>query len=277
MSNQAKAASYPSQITVSGQTAGVTDVDVVIHGLSHLYPKDIRMLVVAPTGQRVLLMHEVGGLTQVSNVTMTFDDAALGTVPEPIVSGSYKPSRTDESGGCAELRRGRRAAGAGARRSLRVDPRRLQRHRSERHLESLPGRRRGRWHRFHRHWMEPGDLARSTHSTWHRLDRQPAGLCAGRSSQEVQEEAPAPGRRSRGRAARRRSSLGPEEAKMIERIEEVPAGVIGLRASGKLTKDDYRNVSWSRRSRRRPTRARPGSSSCSRTSTAWSPEPGSRT
>jgi hypothetical protein len=29
---------------------------------------------------------------------------------------------------------------------------------------------------------------------------------------------------------------------MIERIDDVPAGVIGLRASGKLTKDDYRNV-----------------------------------
>ena len=103
MSNQAKATIYPSQIMVAGQTAGVTDVDVVIHGLSHLYPKDIRMLVVAPTGQSVLLMHEVGGLTQVSNVTMTFDDAALGTVPEPIVSGSYKPSRTDESGGCVNF------------------------------------------------------------------------------------------------------------------------------------------------------------------------------
>jgi SpoIIAA-like len=29
---------------------------------------------------------------------------------------------------------------------------------------------------------------------------------------------------------------------MIERIEDVPAGVIGLRASGKLTKDDYVSV-----------------------------------
>jgi stage II sporulation SpoAA-like protein len=29
---------------------------------------------------------------------------------------------------------------------------------------------------------------------------------------------------------------------MIERIDDAPAGVIGLRASGKLTKDDYRNV-----------------------------------
>jgi hypothetical protein len=29
---------------------------------------------------------------------------------------------------------------------------------------------------------------------------------------------------------------------MVERFEEVPAGVIGLRASGKLTKADYREV-----------------------------------
>ena len=29
---------------------------------------------------------------------------------------------------------------------------------------------------------------------------------------------------------------------MIERIEEMPAGTIGLRASGKLTREDYREV-----------------------------------
>ena len=29
---------------------------------------------------------------------------------------------------------------------------------------------------------------------------------------------------------------------MIERIEEMPAGTVGLRASGKLSRDDYRNV-----------------------------------
>jgi hypothetical protein len=29
---------------------------------------------------------------------------------------------------------------------------------------------------------------------------------------------------------------------MVERMEDVPAGVIGIRASGKLTKDDYVNV-----------------------------------
>jgi hypothetical protein len=29
---------------------------------------------------------------------------------------------------------------------------------------------------------------------------------------------------------------------MVERIDDVPAGVIGIRASGKLTRDDYVNV-----------------------------------
>jgi SpoIIAA-like len=29
---------------------------------------------------------------------------------------------------------------------------------------------------------------------------------------------------------------------MVERIEDMPAGVVGLRASGKLTRDDYRDV-----------------------------------
>lgn len=29
---------------------------------------------------------------------------------------------------------------------------------------------------------------------------------------------------------------------MIERIDEMPAGAVGLRASGKLSRDDYRNV-----------------------------------
>ena len=29
---------------------------------------------------------------------------------------------------------------------------------------------------------------------------------------------------------------------MVERLDDVPPGVVGLRASGKLTKDDYRGV-----------------------------------
>ena len=47
---------------------------------------------------------------------------------------------------------------------------------------------------------------------------------------------------------------------MVERIEEMPPGVIGLRSSGKLTADDYRDV-MERPCRRRSRAARPASSS----------------
>lgn len=33
---------------------------------------------------------------------------------------------------------------------------------------------------------------------------------------------------------------------MIERIGDMPAGAVGLRASGKLTKDDYTGAAWKR-------------------------------
>jgi hypothetical protein len=40
------------------------------------------------------------------------------------------------------------------------------------------------------------------------------------------------------------STLGrlAERGKLIERIDQMPAGTIGLRASGKLTRDEYREV-----------------------------------
>ena len=48
---------------------------------------------------------------------------------------------------------------------------------------------------------------------------------------------------------------------MVERMDDVPAGVIGLRASGKLTKEDYTDV-LEPALRRRWTRERRVCSSC---------------
>jgi subtilisin-like proprotein convertase family protein len=98
MSTQTVALPFKSNITVAGAPTVLDDVEVVIHGLTHRYPKDIRMLLVGPGDRTVLLMHEAGGLTEVSNVTLTFDDAASGPVTEPIASGSYQPTRTED--GC---------------------------------------------------------------------------------------------------------------------------------------------------------------------------------
>jgi SpoIIAA-like len=36
--------------------------------------------------------------------------------------------------------------------------------------------------------------------------------------------------------------VGEERNLMVERIDDMPAGTIGFRASGKLTRDDYREV-----------------------------------
>jgi subtilisin-like proprotein convertase family protein len=97
--DQALASPYPSQIQVSG-LGSVSDVNVTLNGFSHTASADVRVLLVGPHGQTTLLMHEVGGGTNsASNATLTFDDAAAGTIPPgPIPTGTYKPSQF--SNGC---------------------------------------------------------------------------------------------------------------------------------------------------------------------------------
>lgn len=95
---QTVALPFKSDITVAGAPAVLDDVDVVIHGLTDLFPKDIRMLLVDPGFRTVLLMHEAGGSGSMSSVTLTFDDSALGPFPDPIAGGSYRPTQTEN--GC---------------------------------------------------------------------------------------------------------------------------------------------------------------------------------
>jgi uncharacterized repeat protein (TIGR01451 family) len=52
------------------------------------------MLLVSPSGSNVLVMSHTGGGHSVTNLTLTFDDAASGYLPnhDLITSGTYKPS-----------------------------------------------------------------------------------------------------------------------------------------------------------------------------------------
>jgi hypothetical protein len=43
-------------------------------------------------------MDEAGSSTSVSNLTLTFDDAAAGPVPSPAVSGTFKPTQSGDDG-----------------------------------------------------------------------------------------------------------------------------------------------------------------------------------
>ena len=97
---------YPSGIEVSGLSGSVTDVNVTISGLTHSWPDDIGLLLVSPAGQSAILMTDSGGSndTPVSNINLTFDDAATTAPPNngPLTSATYRPNQgtIDDRGGC---------------------------------------------------------------------------------------------------------------------------------------------------------------------------------
>ncbi len=89
------AAPYPSQITVSGQTAPITDLNVYLNGYSHSLSSDVGVLLVAPGGQSLLLMSCVGLGGSAANVNLKLDDSVGFQLPDPfgaLVSGTYRPA-----------------------------------------------------------------------------------------------------------------------------------------------------------------------------------------
>ncbi|CAN5580613.1 hypothetical protein BH18ACI3_BH18ACI3_17810 [soil metagenome] len=88
------ASPYPSNITVSGVSGTVTKATVTLTNVSHTFPDDIDILLVGPTGATVILMSDSGGALDVTNVNLTFDDAAAAMLPDStqIVSGIFKPT-----------------------------------------------------------------------------------------------------------------------------------------------------------------------------------------
>ena len=93
-----QATPYPAIINVSGISKPVTTVTVTLVGLTHNKSRDIKILLVGPRGQHVVLMSETGGNTgsaaAISNATLTFDDTAQSSLPTnaPVTSGNFKPA-----------------------------------------------------------------------------------------------------------------------------------------------------------------------------------------
>jgi Ca2+-binding RTX toxin-like protein len=87
------ASPYPSSVNASGLYGHVEKATVTLR-LTHDFPDDVDMLLVSPNGQRLVLMSQAGDGDSVSNVVLTFDDAAPGLLPNEsqITSGSYKPT-----------------------------------------------------------------------------------------------------------------------------------------------------------------------------------------
>lgn len=94
---------YPSPITVSGVSGVVERVSVTINGLTHAFPADVDMLLVSPSGRKVVFMSDFGaGSPGVSNINLTLDDYADAPIPStvtgntgrPFVSGTYRPANS---------------------------------------------------------------------------------------------------------------------------------------------------------------------------------------
>ncbi|MGZ5331760.1 MAG: hypothetical protein ACXWFH_10735 [Solirubrobacterales bacterium] len=85
---------YPSQITVSGQKAPISDLNVKLNGFSHSYPDDVGVVLVAPGGQALLLMDCAGDSTDAANVNLTIDDSAAAQITNvgSLSSGTFKPT-----------------------------------------------------------------------------------------------------------------------------------------------------------------------------------------
>jgi uncharacterized repeat protein (TIGR01451 family) len=92
-----KGSPYPSIISVSGSTGTVTKVTAALRGFTHSWPDDVDVLLVGPTGQRVMLMSDCGGGNARSGVWLTFDSDATSAVPDSatVQPGTYKPTNVD--------------------------------------------------------------------------------------------------------------------------------------------------------------------------------------
>lgn len=90
-------APYPSEIVTSGLPGVIQRVTVTLNNLSHTWPNDVDVLLVAPSGSTVLLLSDaIGGSGGITNRTYTFDDdgAVMPSAGFP-PSGIYRPTNYD--------------------------------------------------------------------------------------------------------------------------------------------------------------------------------------
>ena len=72
---------YPSNIFVTGAPTTLGTVTVTLKNVTHSFAGDVEAMLVGPTGQNLVVLSDAG-TAGVSNVTVTFDDAAAGPLPQ---------------------------------------------------------------------------------------------------------------------------------------------------------------------------------------------------
>jgi uncharacterized delta-60 repeat protein/uncharacterized repeat protein (TIGR01451 family) len=94
INDDTNATPYPSVINISGLAGVVNAATVTFTNFNHTSPSDVNALLVAPSGQKSLLMAKAGGQHAFLNGNLTFDDSASSYLPQgtQITSGTYKPT-----------------------------------------------------------------------------------------------------------------------------------------------------------------------------------------
>jgi uncharacterized delta-60 repeat protein len=93
--NDTNAASpYPSVINVGGIGGSIVKATVTFNKFAHTYPHDVEAVVSSPAGTNTLLMANIGSSFGVTNVTLTFDDAATNYFPQNsiLTTSTNKPT-----------------------------------------------------------------------------------------------------------------------------------------------------------------------------------------
>jgi subtilisin-like proprotein convertase family protein len=81
---------YPSTIFVGGPIGGaITDVNVVLDGVTHTFPDDLDVLVVSPIGSAVLIMSDACGGDDVADFFWRFDDQAPAPMTDDTPDGCF--------------------------------------------------------------------------------------------------------------------------------------------------------------------------------------------
>jgi subtilisin-like proprotein convertase family protein len=90
---------YPSVIAVPLPSAMVSTVRVTLYGVTHGRPRDLDVLLVGPTGIKVLLQSDAGGDGAVQGRRYTFDQAAGAPIAEAGAPGDWLGYRPGDYGG----------------------------------------------------------------------------------------------------------------------------------------------------------------------------------
>jgi subtilisin-like proprotein convertase family protein len=78
------ASRYPATIHVRGEPSnGLSRVEVVLRNLRHAYPGDLDILLVSPSGAKIMLMSDAGSSFAVTNATLVFHPDSDGLAPPP--------------------------------------------------------------------------------------------------------------------------------------------------------------------------------------------------